>query len=152
VRLCGGRLHPRAALARIATKIDARHVVVASTKGSDDHTRVSVPISYHANLPGSEVLKRSSLAITQGGAGSSYQALGAKVPLGIWPAHRNHQLLGERLTQLGLAFPLHSRPLETAIDDFLRDRSEIMERLSRFTGMDSAVASLAAAAVIGELF
>ena len=143
---------PRGTLARIATRLNARHVVVTSTKRPPDDAPVSVPISYYSSLPGGKVLDRSVLAITQGGAGSCYQALGAGVPLGISPSYHNHELLGKRLAQLGLAFMLDRDTMETALEEFMKDRAAIMERLSRFRGMNSNVASQAAAAAIGALF
>lgn len=142
---------PRATMARMAVSLDASRVIVTSTTRPPDDTFVSVPVSYYTNLPGSKVLDRSILAITQGGAGSCYQALRARVPLGIAPVHRNHYLLGKRLTELGLAFLLEVNTVETALREFLKDRPAVMERLHRFRDMDSGVASLAAAAAIGAL-
>lgn len=148
---------PRAALAGIATKIHARHVVVTSTKRPPDGgTAVSVPISYYGSLPGGKVLDRSTLAITQGGAGSCYQALGAGVPIGVAPVSPNHRLLGKRLAELGLAIvldedSLESRSMESRLEEFMKDRPAILERLTPFRGMESGAASRAAAAVISAL-
>jgi UDP:flavonoid glycosyltransferase YjiC (YdhE family) len=143
---------PRKTLARIATRLQARHVVVTSTKRPPDDAPVSVPIRYYDSLPGGKVLERSVLAITQGGAGSCYQALSAGVPLAIAPAYHNHDLLGKRLAQLGLCFMLDMDTMETALGEFMEDRAAVMERLSLFRGMNSNTASLAAAAAIGALF
>ncbi|HUA26528.1 MAG TPA: hypothetical protein VMA54_20530, partial [Steroidobacteraceae bacterium] len=143
---------PRETLARIATGLHARHVVVTSTKAPPDDTPASVPIGYYNSLPGSKVLDRSILAITQGGAGSCYQALGAGVPLGIFPAYHNHNLLGNRLAQLGFACMLDIDRMETVLGGLAQGRAAIMERLTRFRGMSSNAASLAAADTIGALF
>jgi UDP:flavonoid glycosyltransferase YjiC (YdhE family) len=143
---------PRGTLARIATRLQARHVVVTSTRKPPDDAPVSIPISHYDTLPGGKVLDRAILAITQGGAGSCYQSLSAGVPMGISPSYHNHNLLGRRLAQLGLAFILDMDTMETALEEFTQDRAAIMERLSRFRGMNSDVASLAAAAAIGALF
>lgn len=124
---------------------------MTSTKRPADDALVSVPISYYNSLPGGKVMERSILAITQGGAGSCYQALSACVPLGIAPSYHNHHLLGKRLAQLGVAFMLDMDTVETALEEFMNDRAAIMERLGGFRDMDSSVASLAAAAVIGAL-
>lgn len=143
---------PRGTLARIATKLHAGRVVVTSTKRPPDAVPVSVPISYYDSLPGGKVLDRSILALTQGGAGSCYQTLGAGVPLGISPSYHNHNLLAKRLTQLGVAFMLDTDRLETVLEEFIQDRAAIMERLSRFRSMNSSVASQAAATAISALF
>lgn len=142
---------PRGTLARIATRLHAGQVVVASTKRPPDDAPVSVPISYYNSLPGGKVLDRSILAITQGGAGSCYQTLGAGVPLGIFPSYHNHNLLGKRLARLGLAFMLDMDTVETVLEEFVKDRAAIMERLSQLRNMDSNASSLAAAAAIADL-
>jgi UDP:flavonoid glycosyltransferase YjiC (YdhE family) len=143
---------PRETLARIATRLHARHVVVTSTKKPPDDVSVSIPISYYDSLPGGKVLDRSILAITQGGAGSCYQSLGAGVPLGIAPSYHNHNLLGERLAQLGVAFMLDMHSVDTALEEFMRDRAAIVQRMNEFRSMDSNAASRTAAAAIGALF
>jgi len=142
---------PRGTLARIATRLHAGQVVVTSTKRPPDDAFVAVPISYYNSLPGDKVLDRSILAITQGGAGSCYQALSAGVPLWISPSYHNHNLLGKRLVQLGLAFMLDTDTMETALEEFMEDRVAIVQRLSKFRSMNSNVASLAAAAAIVAL-
>lgn len=143
---------PRGTLARIARRLHAGQVVVTSTKRPPDDDLVSVPISYYNSLPGGKVLDRSILAITQGGAGSCYQTLGAGVPLGISPSYHNHNLLGKRLAQLGFAFMLDMNTVETVLEEFMKDRAAIMERLDQLRSMNSNVASQAAAAAIGALF
>ena len=52
-------------------------------------------------LPASRVLSKSKFVITQGGAGSSYQAMALGIPIGVWPTHRNHELLGLILQDYG---------------------------------------------------
>jgi UDP:flavonoid glycosyltransferase YjiC (YdhE family) len=143
---------PRATLAGIASRVRARRVVVTSTKGPPDEVPVPVPIGYYNSLPGGKVLDRSILAITQGGAGSCYQALRAGVPLGIFPAYHNHSLLGKRLAQLGLACMLDMDTVDAALAEFMQDRAVTSARLSQFRSMNSSVASHAAAAAIGALF
>ncbi len=54
-------------------------------------------------LPLENVLKHASLAITQGGSGSTYQALSYGAPLVIVPNHTNHKILGNLLHESGLA-------------------------------------------------
>jgi UDP:flavonoid glycosyltransferase YjiC (YdhE family) len=146
-----GAALPAELLQKIARRLDVKHVVVVSTNEACATAAASVPMSYHTNLPGSRILARSSFAITQGGAGSCYQALGAGVPMAIWPNHRNHYVLGERLQQLGLALVLDAHAIETTLQGIRNSRAELADRLSRFPHMDSAAASRAAAGVIGEL-
>lgn len=62
-----------------------------------------LPPSWHryAWLPGTRALLHSRCAITQGGAGSTYQALQAGVPVVCWPRQVNHALLGQRIEAVG---------------------------------------------------
>lgn len=53
-------------------------------------------------LPLQHFYRDAKLAITQGGAGSTYQALSYGVPVAILPTHRNHEVLGEALEKLGV--------------------------------------------------
>ncbi len=55
----------------------------------------------HFWLPGSKVLMRSQCAITQGGTGSTYQALQYGVPVVCWPRQINQTLLGQRIEDIG---------------------------------------------------
>lgn len=53
-------------------------------------------------LPLGEVLKRTKAVLSQGGVGSTYQALQMGVPTFILPGHKNHQIFGELITRLGV--------------------------------------------------
>lgn|GEM_PF-2241802 len=53
-------------------------------------------------VPLDSLLARARLVITQGGAGSTYQALEAGKPVLVVPTHRNHAILGEMLEELGV--------------------------------------------------
>lgn len=46
-------------------------------------------------LPLHSILDRARLVVTQGGTGSSYQALEYGKPVATLPGHRNHEILGE---------------------------------------------------------
>ncbi len=64
-------------------------------------------IYQHFNeFPASIALPNARLAITQGGAGSTYQALGHGTPVAIWPTHRNHQVLGKEIEKNGFGILL----------------------------------------------
>ncbi len=57
-------------------------------------------------LPASKVLSKARLALVQGGAGSTYQALCQGVPVAVWPAHRNHEILGRYVERMNLGVML----------------------------------------------
>ncbi len=57
-------------------------------------------------LPATKVLRNSSFMVTQGGTGSSYQALMHGVPLGFWPTLANHQILSKVLQDYGVGIRL----------------------------------------------
>lgn len=52
-------------------------------------------------LPIDAILGRTNVAITQGGTGSTYQALMQGIPVFVFPTHRNQVLLGELLEGQG---------------------------------------------------
>jgi len=56
----------------------------------------------YVNIPLSPALERSVLALTQGGAGSTYAALSAGVPVAIKATNRNQEVLAERLIDAGV--------------------------------------------------
>ncbi|WP_371229638.1 glycosyltransferase [Roseovarius sp. 2305UL8-3] len=66
----------------------------AQSKGLADH--------YHGWLPLKAILAKSRFCVTQGGAGSTYMALAAGVPVGVVPTDPNHRILGELIEQAGL--------------------------------------------------
>lgn len=76
---------------------------IVESKASLRHSRASsiTKLSYDW-LPGRKVLKRSIFAMTHGGTGSAYQALELGVPVGCWPNHQNHKILGLRLEKMNL--------------------------------------------------
>lgn len=53
-------------------------------------------------LPLEPALSKTKVVLSQGGAGSSYQALSKGVPVIALPNHRNQQVLGEILEKLGV--------------------------------------------------
>lgn len=56
----------------------------------------------YVNIPLSPMLERSVIALTQGGAGSTYAALSAGVPVSIETTNRNHEVLAGRLIDTGV--------------------------------------------------
>ncbi|WP_372519976.1 glycosyltransferase [Qipengyuania mesophila] len=60
-------------------------------------------------LPLGRLLPQARAVMTQGGAGSSYQALAAGKPLMVVPSHPNQRILGELLQQRGVAITVESR-------------------------------------------
>lgn len=60
-------------------------------------------------LPLGAILPSAGAVMTQGGAGSTYQALAAGKPLAIVPSHRNHRILGRMLEARGVAALVENR-------------------------------------------
>lgn len=94
----GSRSLPPLVIQRLVDACDAKHVLSVHSS--------AVYIDGQPIAPGSMVrldnLAHASLALTHGGAGTTYQALSQGVPLAIWPAHVNHRVLGERIAELDL--------------------------------------------------
>jgi UDP:flavonoid glycosyltransferase YjiC (YdhE family) len=68
-------------------------------------------------LPGSQVMPRCKFVLTQGGAGSTYQALRAGVPVACVPAHRNHVALAHRLQKLEAGILLFQETWRQQLND-----------------------------------
>ena len=60
-------------------------------------------------LPLGRLLPQVRAVMTQGGAGSSYQALAAGKPLIVVPSHSNQRILGDLLEQRGVAVTVENR-------------------------------------------
>ena len=69
-------------------------------------------------LPLNRVLKQASCVVTQGGAGSTYQALSVGAPVISFPTHRNQEILGKVVEKHGLGACIG-----------LRESSEILETM-----------------------
>lgn len=87
---------PLDAVRHIAVRVGASRII---RLGSFDPGYGKHVASYQW-LPGSQLMPRCRFVLTQGGAGSVYQALRAGVPVACVPAHRNHVALAHRLQQL----------------------------------------------------
>ena len=55
---------------------------------------------FYSQLPGRLMAEHAYVVVTQGGAGSSYQALSSGTSICCWPAHINHALLASRIEHL----------------------------------------------------
>ena len=67
-----------------------------------EESELEVKCHSYQQLPFAPLLQNAALAITQGGSGSTYQALSNGVPVVVVPTHRNHQILGELIEELGV--------------------------------------------------
>ena len=86
-------------------------------------------MDYATNMmPIQHYFPKTKLVVTQGGAGSTYQALSYGMPVAILPSHRNHEILGEVLEKLGLAARIHT--LE-GLQAFLPDTHKRIEKNAR---------------------
>ncbi len=96
----------------IKEKLGNHTSVYAGSKVDDIKQKHNFDFLYQW-LPLEETLCRSKAVITQGGAGSSYQALEKKCPVFMFPTHQNHKILGNLITDLGIGFCIDA---ETTID------------------------------------
>jgi len=68
-------------------------------------------------LPGRQVMPRCKFVLTQGGAGSTYQALRAGVPVACVPAHRNHVALANCLQKLEAGILLYQETWQQQLNE-----------------------------------
>ena len=131
--------------------LDISRAVKVPAGGGKGSSGVGVPWTAYASLPGTEVLWRSKLCLSQGGAGSSYQALAAGVPLACWPGHLNHVVLAKRLEEIGAGVLLEAASWRDRLVS-LRDEWPAMRGAAeRFRGMSSVDAARVAASRIAAL-
>jgi len=79
--------------------------------------RLDVPVHRYAMLPLEELLPRTSLVISHGGAGSTYQALSSGLPVIVAATHRNHRVLGQILERLNVGLLLRPNRPSLRIDE-----------------------------------
>jgi UDP:flavonoid glycosyltransferase YjiC (YdhE family) len=100
---------PHPFVEEIAKALSIQDVVWLGNKGvhEKNHTGLTKH-HFYSWLPTSRVLPRSKFVITQGGAGSTYQALANGKPVGIWSSHQNQKMLGTIAQDFGCGVLLDS--------------------------------------------
>lgn len=83
--------------------------VHTETEGKRPVTAGSRRIHYFDRLPLAAVMAKAGAVLSQGGAGSTYQALAAGKPMAIKPTHINHAILGDMVERLGAGIAADSR-------------------------------------------
>jgi len=125
----GERALPIPMVEEIAEALEIQTVVWLSSKhqhNSDQFGRIK-HLAY-SWLPSSRVLSKSKFVITQGGTGSSYQAMALGIPIGVWPTHRNHELLGIILQDYGCGMLMKNSSSTNA--EYLQQNIELMRARS----------------------
>lgn len=82
-------------------------------------------VEHYQWLPGSQVMPRCKFVLTQGGAGSTYQALRAGVPVACIPAHRNHVALAHRLLELEAGILLYQETWQQQLNETPLDLNKL---------------------------
>ena len=82
-------------------------------------------------LPNSKLLQRAVFAVTHGGTGSVYQALAHAVPVGCWPRHVNHRILGRRLEKLGFGIYIDPDQGAGSLEDTVVDAGVLAGNIRR---------------------
>jgi len=81
----------------------------------------SAHITNYQWLPGSRLMPHCKFVLTQGGAGSTYQALCAGVPVVCIPSHQNHIALAQLLQQLEAGIMLRTDSWQSQLRGLSRD-------------------------------
>jgi UDP:flavonoid glycosyltransferase YjiC (YdhE family) len=124
----------------IAAELNTRNIIWVGNKRL--HEKASTGTFKHRHytwLPTSLVLARSKFVITQGGTGSTYQAMTHGKPIGVWPSYQNQKILGTIIQEIGCGKLLSdtSETTQSLEDDFYSMQScsrDIAKRLSKING------------------
>lgn len=81
--------------------IGANATVYAGNRAKSLRQHIDLDLDFEW-LPLGEVLKHTKAVLSQGGVGSTYQALQMGIPTFILPGHKNHQIFGDLISQLGV--------------------------------------------------
>lgn len=98
-------------------------------------------------LPLGEVLKRTKAVVSQGGVGSTYQALQMGIPTFILPGHKNHQIFGDLIAKLGVGMCIgeeassHSL-LKFNFVDMQSAAIELSKQMKKENGIEMAALSI----------
>lgn len=97
-------------------------------------------------LPLDAVLPGASAVVTQGGTGSTYQALNQGIPAFVYPSHRNQVLLGDFMEELGAGINVGSADWREKIE--AADFRGMRERATVLSSREPSVSGAAKAAEI----
>ena len=123
--------------------------------GKQDHSQYqenpAIKHFFYDWLPASSLLPRAAFVITQGGAGSSYQAMMYGVPIGVWASHRNQWLLGNILQNYGNGVLIEST--SDKIQSYLQKNLKTLLEKSQFAKkqLDPINGAAHAAKIISDL-
>ncbi|WP_376695244.1 hypothetical protein [Wenzhouxiangella sp. EGI_FJ10305] len=132
----GRGVMPPKLLNGIARVLNAEKTVLLGTRQRSDN--YSAEILCYKRLPARRVLERSVFCLTHGGTGSVYQSLTARCPVGIWPGHRNHRILGSAVKNRGLGMYIDSADsIERELLGLERNLAMYKSSLSKLTRTNS---------------
>jgi len=118
-----------AILKKVRDVTRSRSMVYAGSRAGSREIREIVDFAYDW-LPLSQLISRCVAVVSQGGAGSSYQALLLGSPLLVIGRHQNHLILADILQDMGLALRLDSPNVMEYLDETYFD--QLRDRVTRF--------------------
>lgn len=116
-------------LSKVSNITRSQGIVYAGSRASSSEIRELVNFAYEW-LPLSQIIPKCAAVVSQGGAGSSYQALLLGCPLFVVGRHQNHAILADILQEMGLALRLDSPNVMEYLDEGYFDQLKI--RVARF--------------------
>ncbi|MFK8013273.1 MAG: glycosyltransferase [Marinicellaceae bacterium] len=99
---------PNRIIDEIAIELNIKNVVWLGANLKKMQPRANYTNHYYSWLPASKLIKKSKFVISQGGSGSTYQALSYGVPCGVWPTHKNQEILGSIIEKKTYGLLLHN--------------------------------------------
>lgn len=122
----GTKLDFSASIAIIAQELEVKHIIYVTSNSAAKTQEVDGLIYHYYNkITASKILPFSELAITQGGAGSTYQALGHGIPVATYPSHINHRILAQHIHNSGMGFILSPKQKKTSLIKTIRNLASL---------------------------
>lgn len=100
-------------------------------------------------LPLGEVSKRTKAVVSQGGVGSTYQALQMGIPTFILPGHKNHQIFGDLIAKLRVGMCIGEETSSNSLSkynfvDMQSAAIELSKQMKKENGVKKAALSILA--------
>lgn len=144
----GGKLPGMPWLKKVAARAGCSHIVGVGSILANSETK---GILWYDQLPLLKVLEKVNLVISQGGTGSTYQALSKGIPTLCVPNHHNQLILAQIIENKGLGLCLDRKMKNAKIERVDFDYSALKDNAMLFASKNPPTGSIKSAFLIDQL-